>query len=153
MEPKATVRKVGRVTLSVATLLGVIVLAYAGEHLSPPAKTPAGGDSRKKGCDVDAPKALHAAAKRWCADGLFSRVAVTGDDKNVIAVMQFTPNGAQTWELQSGILLGEFRNLSDQMAAEAAGKNLSIALHDAADRRVGACARATTDAATTCGTK
>jgi hypothetical protein len=111
------------------------------------------GDSRKKGCDVDAPEALKAAAKKWCADGLFSRAAVTGDDQHVIAVMQFTPNGAQTWELQSGLLMGEFRGLTEQLASAAPGKDISIALHDAADRRVGACARTSADTAATCGNK
>lgn len=114
---------------------------------------PVGGDVKKRGCDVDAPPSLHPAAKKWCADGLFSRAAVTGDDKNVIAAMQFTPNGAQTWELQSGLLMGEFVGLTDQMASAAPGKNISIDLHDAADRRVGVCARATTDTAAKCGTK
>lgn len=141
-----------KVTAGLGGLFAILGLAIAGERLSPPMMAPVGGGS-KKGCDVDAPKALHAAAKKWCADGLFSRAAVTGDEKNVIAVMQFTPNGAQTWELQSGLLMGEFRGLTDQMAADAAGKDIAVDLHDAADRRVGSCARATTDRAATCSTR
>jgi hypothetical protein len=142
-----------KVTTGVGVVLAILVLAGAGQRLSPPMMAPVGGDSKKRGCDVDAPQALHPAAKKWCANGLFSRAAVTGDDQNVIAVMQFTPNGAQTWELQSGLLMGEFTGLTDQMASAAPGKNISIDLHDAADRRVGACARATIDSAATCGTK
>ena len=142
-----------RLLVTVVAVVGVIALAYVGERFSPPAMAPAGGSIQKQACDVDAPQPLHAAAKRWCADGLFQKVAVTGDQKNVIAVARFNPNGAQTWQLQSGLLIGEFRNLTDQMATAAPGKDLSIALHDAADRRVGACARTATDASATCGTK
>jgi len=142
-----------RLLVTVGAVVGVIVLAYVGQRLSPPAMAPAGGGIQKQACDVDAPQPLHAAAKRWCADGLFQKVAVTGDQKNVIAVMRFNANGAQTWQLQSGLLTGEFRNLTEQMAAAAPGRDLSIALHDAADRRVGACARTTADASATCGAK
>lgn len=145
--------KVGRVPLSIAAVVAVLALAYVGQRLSPPQMAPAGGGIGKKKCDVDAPQPLHAAAKQWCDDGLFQRVSVTGDEKNVIAVMQFNANGAQTWELQSGLLTGEFRNLTEQLAAVATGKDLSIDLHDAADRRVGVCARAQSDAAATCGAK
>jgi hypothetical protein len=138
--------------LAILVVGAIVGLAIAGQRLAPAMLAPI-GDTRKTACKVDAPEALKAAAKRWCADGLFARAAVTGDDKDVIAVMQFTPNGAQTWELQSGLLMGEFRGLTDQFAADAAGRNISIALHDAADRRVGACARRTTDKAATCGDK
>jgi hypothetical protein len=68
-------------------------------------------------------------------------------------VAKFNPNGAQTWQLQSGLLIGEFRMLTEQMAAAAPEKNLAIDLHDAADRRVGGCARTPADATATCGTK
>ena len=153
MDRPGTIRKTKQVTAGAATVVAVIALAFMGQKLSPPQMAPAGGSLGKKSCDVDAPQALHAVAKRWCADGLFQKMAVTGDAKNVSAVARFNANGAQTWELQSGLLIGEFRNLTDQMAASAPGKDLSIALHDAADRRVGACARTTTDASATCGTK
>lgn len=135
-----------------ATLFAIAVLAVVGQRVSP-AVMATGANASKRRCDVDAPEALKAAGKRWCADGLFVRAAITGDDKDVIAVMQFTPNGAQTWELQSGLLMGEFVGLTNQLAADAPGKNISIALHDAADRRVGACARTTTDKAALCGNK
>lgn len=150
MERKSLVSHTVRTAFYVAVVLGVIVLAYLGQRLSPMAQTPVGGDIRKAGCDVDAPQALHAAAKKWCAVGLFSRVDVTGDDKHVIAVMRLSPNGAQTWQLQNGLLVAEFRGLAEQMASQTGGRDLSIALHDAAGRRVGACARATSDAPVTC---
>jgi hypothetical protein len=144
--------KTARLGATVGTVMAIVVLAYAGQRLSPPMLAPV-GDSHKKACNVDAPDVLKPVAKKWCADGLFARAEITGDDKDVISVMQFTPNGAQTWELQSGLLMGEFLGLTDQMAAAAPGKSISVALHDPAGRRVGACARATTDTAATCGTK
>jgi hypothetical protein len=83
---------------------------------------------------------------------LFLKAIVTAADaENVVAVMQFTPNGAQTWQLQSGLLTGEFRRLTDQLAAAAGGRNISVALNDAGDRRVGACSRKVSDTTATCG--
>jgi len=132
-------------------LAGIVGFAVAGQRYAPPNQAVSGGDIKGQHCDVDAPQPLHAAAKRWCANDLFLKAIVTtADAENVIAVMQFTPNGAQTWQLQSGLLMGEFRSLTDQLAAAAAGTNISVALNDAGDRRVGACQRKTTDAAATC---
>lgn len=145
-----------RVIASVAVVIIMVALAVAGERLSPPAQAPggSGGDFRKQKCDTDAPQPLHDAAKRWCADGLFLKVTVTPSDaKNILAVMQFTPNGAQSWELQSGLLMGEFRTLTEHLAAAAPGKNINVDLHDAGDRRIGVCVRALTDASATCSTK
>ena len=153
MDRKGTLKKAGRITTYVVGVLAVVGLGYVGQRLSPPQMAPAGGGVDKKSCDVDAPKDLHAAAKKWCADGLFQKMAVTGDQKNIIAVARFNANGAQTWQLQSGLLIGEFRNLTDQMAAAAPEKNLAIDLHDAADRRVGSCARTPADTTSTCGTR
>ena len=136
-----------------ALLAGIVGLAIAGQRLAPANQAPAGGDIKGQHCDVEAPEPFHAAAKRWCANDLFLKAIVTtADPENVVAVMQFTPNGAQTWQLQSGLLAGEFRTLTDQLAAAAgAGMNISVALNDAGDRRVGACQRKTTDRASTCG--
>lgn len=140
-----------RTGLGIAIVLAIFVLAIAGERLAPPNQAPAGGDVKGQHCDVDAPQPLHAAAKRWCANDLFLKVIVTtADAENVVAVMQFTPNGAQTWQLQSGLLTGEFRSLTDQLAAAAGGRNINVALNDAGDRRVGVCGRKTTDTASTC---
>lgn len=139
------------IAAAVALLVGIVALALAGQRFAPPAQAPSGGDVKGQQCDVDAPEPLHAAAKRWCANDLFLKAIVTtADAENVIAVMQFTPNGAQTWQLQSGLLMGEFRNLTDQLAASAPGRNISVALNDAGDRRVGACGRKTTEPAATC---
>ena len=136
----------------VVILAAIAVLAVAGQRYAPPNPAPAGGDIRGQHCDVDAPPPLHAAAKRWCANDLFLKAIVTtADADNVVAVMQFTPNGAQTWQLQSSLLSGEFRNLTNQLAAVSGGRNVSVALNDAGDRRVGVCERKTTEATATCG--
>ena len=141
----------GRTTIGIATVVIIVGLALAGQRFAPPIQA-GGGDFKKQKCDVDAPEPLHAAAKRWCANGLFLKATVTSSDaKNIVAVMQFTPNGAQTWQLQSGLLMAEFRQLTEQMAADVPGRNVNVDLHDAGDRRVGICARATTDAAASCG--
>ena len=143
--------RLASISPGVKLVAAIVALAIAGQRFAPPNQTPAGGDVKGQHCDVDAPEPLHAAAKRWCADGLFVKAIVTtADPQNVIAVMQFTPNGAQTWQLQSGLLMGEFRSLTDQLAAAAGGTNISVALNDAGDRRVGACQRKSNEAAATC---
>jgi hypothetical protein len=144
--------RLASISAGVTLVAAIVALAIAGQRFAPPNQTPAGGDVKGQHCDVDAPEPLHAAAQRWCANDLFLKAIVTtADAENVIAVMQFTPNGAQTWQLQSGLLAGEFRMLTDQLAAAAGGRNVSVALNDAGERRVGACSRRATDAAATCG--
>jgi hypothetical protein len=143
-----------RVTLAAAILVAIVVLAMVGERIAPAVQTPVAAASSKQKCDVDArPEELHAAAKLWCKDGLFFRVTVTTNEKAVVGAAQFTPNGAQTWELQSSLLIDDFRRLTNQMAAAAGGRDVGISLNDAGDRRVGACARAKEDAAAVCSTK
>jgi hypothetical protein len=71
----------------------------------------------------------------------------------VIAGAAVSPNGAQAWQMQSSGLVGEFRMLTDRMAPAANGKNLAVDVHDAADKRIAACARLSTDAAATCEMK
>src|SRR5436190_15419691 len=70
MDRRGTIRKTKRVTANAAAVIGVIALGFMGQRLAPPQMAPAGGGIGKKACDVDAPPPLHAAAKRWCADGL-----------------------------------------------------------------------------------
>ena len=142
-----------RVAIAIVILIAIVVLAMVGERVAPPVQAPVAAASSKQKCDVDAPKPLHDAAKLWCKDGLFLKVTVTTNEKTVIGAMQFTPNGAQTWELQSSMLMDDFKRLTDQMAKEAGGWDVGISLNDAGDRRVGACARAHTDSAAACSTK
>jgi hypothetical protein len=116
-------------------------------------QAPVAAASRKQKCSVDAPQPLHAAAKQWCNTGLFVRITVTTNETAVIGAAQFTPNTAQSWELQSALMIEDFRHLTDLMANAAVGRDVGIALNDAGDRRVGACARASTDAAAVCSRK
>ena len=71
----------------------------------------------------------------------------------MIAVLQFSPNGGEAWQIQSSGLINEFRTMTDRMARDAKGKNVSVDVHDAKDERVAACARRTTDAGAACEEK
>lgn len=145
-------KKSTQLTVAVVVLAGVVVLAMLGSRLAPPVQTANDGGSRST-CHVEAPQVLREAAQHWCTNGLFARVSVTGDDKHVIAVAQLSPNGAQVWQIQTSGLLPTFRGYTDQMAAVSGGRDVSIEVHDAADKRVGACARVPTDKMATCELK
>lgn len=141
-----------RLLWGLAAVIATIALAILGQRLAPPVMGPTGAESRG-GCKVESPDDLKAAAKQWCANGLFQRVSVTGDKQNVIAVAQFSPNAAQLWQIQNASLLPNFRVLTDHLAGDAAGRNVAMSIHDAADHRVAACARLNTDTAATCEAK
>lgn len=140
-----------RTLATVGILIAVVVFAAVGGRLSPPQVT--GGGSGNQGCKVEAPAAVQAAAQKWCDLGLFTRVAVTGDAKHVIAVAHFSADAAQTWQIQGASLLIRFGALTEQIAAVSPGKNISVAVHDPAERRLAACARTTTDASASCSTE
>jgi len=140
-------------TIAVSIVSAIAVLAAVGERIAPPIQAPVAADSRKQKCSVDAPESLRAAAKEWCKTGLFLRATVTTNDNTVVGVMQFTPNAATSWELQSTLLSNDFRRLTDQLAADAGGWDVGVSLNDAGDRRVGACARPKTESAAVCSTK
>jgi hypothetical protein len=144
--------KNARGTLAITIVLGIAILVFAGLRMAPPQQAANSAESRQE-CHVEAPDTLQAAAKQWCANGLFSRVVVTEDDKNVIAVLHFSPNGTHVWQLQSNGLLASFRPLTERLAADGGGRNVAVSVHDASDKRIGACARLTTDAAATCEAK
>ena len=126
--------------LAAAMLIAIVLLAVAGERLAPPVQTPTGSDARAT-CHVEAPEALRAAAQQWCTNGLFARVSVTADAQHVITVAQLSTNGAQVWQIQNTGLMSSFRELTNQMAAASSGRDVSISVQDAADRRLAACAR------------
>jgi hypothetical protein len=139
--------------LALVILVAVIALAVIGQRLSPPQQGPSGAQSSEP-CTVDTLlSGLEPAAKQWCANGLFSRVSITGDKQNVIAVAQFSANGSQIWQIQSNGLLATFPGLTDKLAAAAGGRSVSVSVHDAADQRVAACARAATDTEAKCELK
>ena len=130
-------------------VLGIAALVMLGQRFAPPQQAANSAESRQS-CKVEAPDELKSTAKYWCAIGLFSRVTLSTKDDNLIAVLQFSQNGAQAWQMQSAGLIGEFRTNTDRMASNAKGKNVSVDVHDAADKRVAACARLSTDAAAKC---
>jgi hypothetical protein len=145
-------RQTVRWLLAFGILIAVVALAIIGQRVSPAQQGPTSGGSRSS-CEVEASDALRAAADQWCANGLFSRVSITGDDQDVIAVAQFSTNGSQIWQIQNAGLLATFPGLTDKIAAGAQGKNVSMSVHDAADRRVAVCARMSTAASATCEMK
>jgi hypothetical protein len=145
-------KRTARLLLATAVVTAVVGLALAGQRLAPPVQTPTGSDSRAT-CHVEAPEALRAAAQHWCTNGLFARVSVTGDAKHVIAVAQLSTNGAQVWQIQNSGLLSSFRALTSEMATASSGRDVSISVQDAADRRLAACARDATNTVATCELK
>jgi hypothetical protein len=138
--------------LALAVVLAIAALAAIGQRVAPPQQAANSAESRQA-CKLDAPDELKAAGTHWCAIGLFSRVTVSTKDDNVIAVLQFSQNGAQAWQMQNAGLIGEFRTNTDRMAAAAKGMNVAVDVHDAADKRIAACARLSTDAAAQCEEK
>ena len=135
-----------------AALAAIAGLVMLGLRIAPPHQASNSAESRQA-CRVESPDELKPAAAHWCAIGLFSRVTLSTKDDNVIVVLQFSQNGIQAWQLQSAGLIGEFRTNTDRMASDANGKNVSVDVHDAADKRIAACARLSTDAAAACEVK
>jgi hypothetical protein len=134
---------------AVATLAAIAGLVTLGLRIAPTQQASNSAESRQS-CKVESPDELKAVSKYWCAIGLFKSVHVTIEKENVITVLQFSQNGMQAWQMQSAGLIGEFRTNTDRMASVAKGKNVSVDVHDAADKRVAACARLSTDAAAKC---
>jgi hypothetical protein len=139
-------------TWAMAALAGIAALVAIGLRFAPAQQASNSAESRQA-CKLEAPDALKAAGQQWCAIGLFKSVHVTEDPENVIAVLQFSPNGMQAWQIQSSGLVGEFRTLTDRMATDARGRNVSVDVHDAADQRLAACARLSDAAAAACEVK
>jgi hypothetical protein len=135
-----------------ATLLAIAALVAVGLRVAPPQQASNSAESRQA-CKLDAPDDLRAAGAQWCAIGLFKSVHVTADPENVIAVLQFSPNGGEAWQMQSSGLINEFRTMTDRMARDAKGKSVAVDVHDAKDERIAACARLNTAAAAACEVK
>ena len=135
-----------------AVLAGIAALVILGQRFAPLQQAANSAEARQS-CMVESPDELRAAAKPWCAIGLFSRVTISAKDDDVIVVLQFSQNGAQAWQMQRAGLIEEFRTNTDRMASAATGRNVSVDVHDAADKRIAACARLSTDAAAACEVK
>ena len=138
--------------LALAVLGGIAVLILIGQRVAPPQQASNSAESRQA-CKLDAPEPLKAAGAQWCAIGLFSGVTITTKDQDAIAVVQFSQNGAQAWQMQSGGLINDFRSLTDRLAADAKGQNVAVDVHGADDTRIAACARLVTDKEAACEVK
>ena len=134
---------------AIAVFVAIGGLIAAGQRLAPPQQASNSAESRQA-CKVEAPDPLKVVGRQWCAIGLFKSVTVSTDPENLIAVVQFSPNGAQAWQIQSSGLINEFQTMTVRTAMNAGGKNVSVDVHDPADKRVAACARLASDAAAKC---
>ena len=137
---------------ALAALAAIAALAMIGQRYAPAQQASNSAESRQA-CKVESPDEFKSDAKQWCAIGLFSHVTISTKDDTVIAVLQFSQNGMQAWQMQSTGLIGEFRTNTDRMVTDAKGMNVSVDVHDAADQRIAACARLATEAAAKCEVK
>jgi hypothetical protein len=138
--------------LVLATGAAITALILVGQRVAPPQQAANSVESRQA-CKLEAPEPFRPAAAKWCAIGLFSSVTITADKEHVIAVLQFSPNGGEAWQMQSSGLINEFRTLTDGMAPAASGRNVSVDVHSAADKRIAACARLATETTAACEVK
>ena len=83
-----------------AVLAAIAALVAIGLRFAPAQQASNSAESRQS-CKVESPDELKSTAKNWCAIGLFSRVTFSTKDDDVIAVLQFSQNGAQAWQMQS----------------------------------------------------
>ena len=137
---------------AVSALLAIATLTAVGLRVAPAQQASNSAESRQS-CQLEAPEPLRAAAAQACAIGLFKSVTVTADKENAIAVLQFSINGADAWEMQAGGIMNDFRNLTDRLASDAKGRNVAVDVHDPSDQRVAACARLTTEPMAKCEAK
>ena len=141
-----------QITLAIALVVGIAILVGIGLRIAPVEQASNSAEARND-CSIEGPEEWKPTAQEWCANGLFARVAVTSDKENVIGVAHFSPNGAQIWQLQSTNLVNSFRQLTDQTAARAPGRNVSVSVQNPDETRVVVCARLSSDAAAACEAK
>ena len=139
-------------TLTLSLIVGIAVLVGIGLRVAPLEQASNSAEARSE-CKVEGPDEWKPTAKEWCAAGIFARVAVTSDEDNVIAVAHFSANGAHIWQLQKTSLVNSFRQLTDQTAARAQGRNVSISVQNPDETRVVVCGRASSDSAPACEEK
>jgi len=138
--------------LAVALIVSIAVLVGIGLRFAPVEQASNSAEARNE-CTVEGPDEWKATAQEWCANGLFARVAVTSDKENVIAVAHFSANGAHVWQLQSTNLVNSFRQLTDQIAAGANGRSVSVSVQNPDETPLVVCARLNSDSAATCEEK
>ena len=139
-------------TLAVALIVSIAVLVGIGLRFAPVELASNSAEARNE-CRVEGPEEWKATAEEWCDHGLFARVAVTGDEENVIAVAHFSANGAHVWQLQSANLVNSFRQLTDQIASRAMGRSVSVSVQNHDETRLVVCARLSGDSAAACDEK
>ena len=138
--------------LAVALIVSIAVLVGIGLRFAPVEQASNSAEARNE-CTVEGPDEWKATAQEWCANGLFARVAVTSDKENVIAVAHFSANGVHVWQLQSTNLVNSFRQLTDQIAAGANGRSVSVSVQNPDETPLVVCARLNSDSAATCEEK
>jgi hypothetical protein len=138
-----------RATLYAALVIAIAVLVMVGLRVAPIEQAPNSAEARNE-CKVEGPEEWKPTAQEWCANGLFAHVALTSDEENVIGVAHFSANGAHVWQLQSTNLVNSFRQLTDQTAARARGRHVSVSVQNPDESRVLVCARLNTDSAAAC---
>ena len=138
--------------LAVALVVTIAVLVGIGLRYAPIEQASNSAEARNE-CKVEGPEEWKATAEEWCDNGLFARVAVTSDEKNVIAVAHFSANGAHIWQLQSTNLVNSFRQLTDQIASRAKGRSVSVSVQNPDETRLVVCARPSGDSAAACEEK
>ena len=138
--------------MAIALVVSIAVLVTVGLRFAPIEQASNSAEARNE-CKVEGPDEWKATAQEWCANGLFARVAMTSDKENVIAVAHFSANGAHVWQLQSTNLVNSFRQLTDQIAARASGRTVSVSVQNPDETRVVVCARPGGDAAAACEEK
>jgi len=141
-----------RTALSVALIIAIAMLVMLGLRVAPIEQASNSAEARNE-CTVEGPEQWKPTAEEWCANGLFARVAVTSDKENVNGVAHFSANGAHVWQLQSTNLVNSFRQLTDQTAARAKGRNVSVSVQNPDETRVVVCARLSSDSAAACEAK
>ncbi len=141
-----------RTALYAALIIAIAVLVMAGLRVAPIEQASNSAEARNE-CKVEGPEEWKPTAQEWCATGLFARVAMTSDKENVIGVAHFSPNGAHVWQLQGTNLVHSFRQLTDQTAARAKGRHVSMSVQNPDETRIVVCARLSSDAAAVCEAK
>ena len=141
-----------RTALSAALIIAIAVLVMVGLRVAPIEQASNSAEARNE-CKVEGPEEWKPTAQEWCANGLFARVALTSDKENVIGVAHFSANGAHVWQLQSTNLVHSFRQLTDQTAARAKGRHVSVSVQNPDETRIVVCARLSSDAAAACEAK
>lgn len=90
-----------------------------------------------------------AAAHKWCAGNIFTKVALKSNASTMSATMQFSRKGFRGWEANSGAVLHVLRADVDEIVTKT-DLNVAMALFGPDGVLVGGCARRRGDLESTC---